>query len=99
MEIHQLTLHVHDIKSALDDTYSSTCRQSEDIDTSPISWELVVTIGKDHYPINTMWDEGGCFVVELENGQTMELSTDWCVGEPMMLANINGKDVSVQVLI
>ncbi|XP_064394640.1 propionyl-CoA carboxylase alpha chain, mitochondrial-like [Halichondria panicea] len=71
-------------------------RQSEDIDITPESWDLVVTLNKERYPVTTSWEMDGGFTVEMDNGRRMELSTDWSVGEPMMLANINGKDVTVQ---
>ena len=37
------------------------------------------------------------FTVEIERGETVVLNTDWTVGEPMMLADIGGKEVTVQV--
>ena len=43
-----------------------------------------------------MWEEDG-FTVEIEGGETVVLNTDWTVGEPMMLADIGGKEVTVQV--
>ncbi len=65
----------------------------------PERWELVVTLNKEKYPVITTWDEENGFTVEIDNGRTIELSTDWSVGDPMMLASMNGKDVTVQVLI
>ena len=35
--------------------------------------------------------------MEIEGGETVLLNTDWTVGEPMMLADIGGKEVTVQV--
>jgi len=64
----------------------------------PEKWELVVTLNKESYPVTAAWGETG-FVVELETGKTMTLNTDWLVGEPMMLAEINDNEVAVQVLI
>ena len=37
------------------------------------------------------------FTVEIDGGETVVLNTDWTVGEPMMLADIGGKEVTVQV--
>ena len=31
-------------------------------------------------------------------GEKIVLNTDWLVGEPMMLAEMNGKEVTVQVV-
>lgn len=36
--------------------------------------------------------------MDIEGETKMEISSDWLVGEPLMLASINGKDVTVQVL-
>ena len=33
----------------------------------------------------------------IEGGETVVLTTDWMVGEPMMLADIGRKEVTVQV--
>ena len=57
----------------------------------------MVTVDKQKYPVNTSW-EGDSFTVEIDGETKMEISTDWLVGEPMMLASINGKDVTVQVM-
>lgn len=75
-----------------------SCRQSEDIDVSPAAWDLVVTVGKEKYPVTTCW-EGDSFTVEIDGETKMEINTDWLVGEPMMLASINGNDVTVQVTV
>ena len=31
--------------------------------------------------------------MEIERGETVVLNTDWTVGEPMMLADIGGKEI------
>ena len=51
---------------------------------------------KEKFPVRAMWAEDG-FTVEIEGGETVVLNTDWTVGEPMMLADIGGKKVTVQV--
>ena len=48
------------------------------------------------FPVRATWVEDG-FTVEIVGGETVVLNTDWMVGEPMMLANIGGKEVTVQV--
>ena len=35
--------------------------------------------------------------MEIEGRETVVVNTDWTVGEPMMLADIGGKEVTVQV--
>ena len=62
---------------------------------NPTEWELVVTLNKERFTVNTCWTEEG-FTVDVD-GSKVVLNTDWLVGEPMMLAEMNGKDVTVQV--
>lgn len=62
---------------------------------NPTEWELVVTLNKERFIVNTCWTEEG-FTVDVD-GSKVVLNTDWLVGEPMMLAEMNGKDVTVQV--
>ena len=47
--------------------------------------------------MRTVWEDDGSLLVELEGEKSVILNTNWRVGEPMMLAEINGKEVSVQV--
>ena len=56
----------------------------------------MVTLGKEKFPVRTTWSEEG-LSVEIEGGETVVLGTEWTVGEPVMLAHIRGKDVTVQV--
>ena len=63
---------------------------------NPTEWELVVTLNKERFIVNTCWTEEG-FTVDIDGKKEVVLNTDWLVGEPMMLAEINGKDVTVQV--
>ena len=53
-------------------------------------------IGQGEVPVRATWEEDG-FTVEIEGGETVVLNTDWTVGEPMMLADIGGKEVTVQM--
>ena len=71
-------------------------RQSEEFDLEPDEWELVVTLHKERFSVKTSWGEDG-FSVNIDGMKDVTLSTDWLVGEPMMLAVMNGKDVTVQV--
>ena len=57
---------------------------------------MVVTLDKEKFLVRATWAEDG-FTVEIEGGETVVLNTDWTVGEPMMLADIVGKEVTVQV--
>ena len=72
------------------------CRQSQELDVNPSEWELVVTLNKEKFVVNTCWNEEG-FTVDIDGKKEMVLNTDWLVGEPMMLAEINNKEVTVQV--
>ena len=51
---------------------------------------------KKKVPVRATWAEDG-FTIEIERGETVVLNTDWTVGEPMMLADIGRKEVTVQV--
>ena len=62
----------------------------------PTTSKLVICIGKDKFDVGTSWDEDG-FTVTMEDGRKMKLKTDWCVGEPLMVAELNGQEISVQV--
>ena len=73
-----------------------TSRQSEELDLNPSEWELVVTLNKERFKVKTLWGEDG-FTVDIEGKKEIVLNTDWLVGEPMMLADMNGKEVTVQV--
>ena len=55
-----------------------------------------MAVNKEKFPVRATWEEDG-FTVEIEGGETVVLNTDWTVGEPMMLADIGGKEVTVQV--
>ena len=57
---------------------------------------MVVTLDKEKFPVRATWEEDG-FTMEIEGGETVVLNTDWTVGEPMMLADIGRKEVTVQV--
>ena len=63
---------------------------------NPTEWELVVTLNKERFIVNTRWTEEG-FTVDIDGKKEVVLNTDWLVGEPLMLAEMNGKDVTVQV--
>ena len=71
-------------------------RQSQDIDLSPTEWELVVTLNKERFTVKTCWTEEG-FTVDIDGKKEVVLNTDWLVGEPMMLVEMNGKEVTIQV--
>ena len=71
-------------------------RLSSDLDPMPDTSKLVISIGKDKFNVETSWDEDG-FTVILEDGRKMKLKTDWNVGEPLMVAELNGQEISVQV--
>ena len=55
-----------------------------------------MTLDKEKFPVGATWEEDG-FTVEIEGGETVVLNTDWTVGEPMMLADIGEKKVTVWV--
>ena len=71
------------------------CRQSEAVDLEPESWELVVKCEGESVPVMCKWVEGG-LEVRVE-GEVVTITTDWSLGQPMMLAHIDGKEVAIQV--
>lgn len=40
---------------------------------------------------------GGTYISRIDKPTTLSLSTQWTLGQPIMVANINGKEVIVQV--
>ena len=53
-------------------------------------------VDKEKFLVRATCEEDG-FTVEIEGEETVVLNTDWTVGEPMMLADIGRKEVTVQV--
>ena len=72
-------------------------RLSEEVDLEPQSWELVVKCEGESIPVWCEWREDGLEVCQDGGGETLTISTDWRLGEPMMIADIEGKEVAVQV--
>ena len=62
----------------------------------PMSWDLVVNCEGENVPVRCVWVEGGEMSVEV-GGEEVTLSTDWVLGDPMMEADIGGKEVLIQV--
>ena len=79
------------------DGLSLSYRQSDTIDLEPLSWELVVKCEGESVPVKCEWVESGLAVEVEGRGDVVTLNTDWSLGEPMMLADIDGKEVVVQV--
>ena len=52
-------------------------------------------LNKERFKVKTRSEDG--FVVDIDGRKELVLNTDWLVGEPMMLADMNGKEVTVQV--
>jgi hypothetical protein len=71
-------------------------RRSQEADSNPKECELVVTLNEETFTVKTRWTEEG-FIVDIDGKKQVVLNTDWLVGEPMMLAEMNGKDVTIQV--
>lgn len=40
---------------------------------------------------------GGSYTSTINRPRELELSSDWCLGQPVMSASIDGRDVTVQV--
>ena len=73
-------------------------RQSDTIDLEPLTWQLVVKCEGESVPVRCEWVEEDGLEVEVEGREdTVIISTDWSLGDSMMLADIDGKEVLVQV--
>lgn len=48
-------------------------------------------------PVRCEWGEDGVQVCLEGRGEPLTINTDWRLGEPMMLADVDGKEVAVQV--
>ena len=55
-----------------------------------------MTLNKERFTVKTCWGEEG-LIVDIDGKKEVVLNTNWIVGEPMMLAEMNGKEVTVQV--
>ena len=55
-----------------------------------------MTLKEELFKVKTYWTDEG-FTVDIDGKKKVVLNTDWFVGEPMMLADINGKEVTIQV--
>ena len=72
-------------------------RQSDSIDLEPLQWKLVVKCEGESVPVTCEWVEGGLEVEVEGRGEAVTLATDWSVGDSVMLADVDGKEVVVQV--
>ena len=50
-------------------------------------------------PVRCEWSEDGLEVRMEGREEPLTIDTDWRLGEPMMLADIDGREVAVQVTI
>ena len=64
---------------------------------SPAEYELVVMLDEERFAVKARWTEEEEFTVDIDGKKEVVLNTDWLLGEPMMLAEMNGKDVTIQV--
>ena len=75
----------------------SRCRKSDESEVDPLSWELVVKCEGESVPVRYEWGKGRLEVWVEGREEAVTIATDWSLGEPMMLADIDGKEVAVQV--
>ena len=54
-------------------------------------------LDKERFSVKSHWTEEEEFTVDIDGKKEVVLNTDWLLGEPMMLAEMNGKDVTIQV--
>ena len=67
------------------------------VDLEPQDWELVVKCEEESVPVRCGWSEDGLEVSLEGKEEPLTISTDWRLGEPMMLADVDGREVAVQV--
>ena len=78
----------------------SSCpsRQSDiDLDVEPHQWKLVVKCEGESVPVTCEWVEGELEVEVEGRGEKVTLATDWSLGDSVMMADVDGKEVVVQV--
>ena len=59
------------------------------------SWQLLVMLGSEKFNIEAWYNQDG-FQVQVEDRQ-VNLKCDWKLGDPLMLAEINNEDVTLQL--
>ena len=68
------------------------------IDLDPEHWQLVVKCEGESVPVECEWRENGTLEVYMKGREeVVTVETDWTLGDAMMLADIDGKEVAVQV--
>ena len=72
-------------------------RRSQEVDSNPTECELVVMLDEERFGVKAYWTEEEEFTVDIDGKKEVVLNTDWLLGEPMMLAEMNGKDITIQV--
>lgn len=59
------------------------------------AWQLAVRVEEETFPVEVEEGEEG-FVLSIA-GNRVDVSSDWCLGQPMMEASISSNDVTVHV--
>lgn len=67
------------------------------MDLEQETWKLVVKCEGETLPVSCEWLDDGLEVTVEGKGEPLIINTDWRPGEPMMLADVDGKEVAVQV--
>ncbi len=57
--------------------------------------DWVVVIDDVYNPVNVVRKEGGYTVIQGDD--VYEISTNWRIGEPLIHANVNGRDITMQI--
>lgn len=81
-------------------SYLDLSMRSSNVET----YELRATFGEDKHEVRvTQNDQGISLTFDDPNGKTsvptssIEFFSDWCLGEPIMIAEVNGKEITIQV--
>lgn len=67
------------------------------VSTKQDTWDLVISLKKEDYPVNVKSCSDGRFEVNI-NGRTTDLMTSSGLADPLFEAKINGNDVILQML-
>ena len=80
--------------ASLEQVYILSCSQCPE-NKNASTWQLAVSVEEETFPVEVEEGEEG-FVLSIA-GNRVDVSSDWCLGQPMMEASISGNDVTVHV--
>lgn len=61
--------------------------------------QFVVIVDDEYYPVKVISIAKNEYIVTRQDGTFIKIGSDWHLGDPMMLANIEGEEFAVHVRI